>query len=106
MAEIIPFPDAPAWSLRVQLSGRSYQLSCGWNSRAALWSLDIATDRGDPIVQAIHLVPSYPLLSPHADRRLPEGELVILDQTGGQLDHVGREDFAANRALLVYVPEG
>lgn len=103
-AQIIPFPDAAAWTMRVRLDGIACRLSGRWNSRAELWSLDIATEDGTPIVQAIHIVPDYPLLMIHADKRLPPGELIALDQTGGRVEHIGRKDFAEGRVVLMYVP--
>lgn len=97
---IIKFPDAPEWSQRVKLDGKSYGLRARWNTSSLAWSLDVLTSGGVLIVAGIRVVRGAAMLSQFKDARLPSGDLVAYDvgATGDEYT-----DFTSGRAVLAYV---
>jgi hypothetical protein len=70
----------PYYTMRTRLDGREYNLRFAYNERSDRWHLDIATDADEPLVSGIKLICNWPLLRFFKwDRRLPPGELRVMD---------------------------
>lgn len=89
------------------LDGTVYKLHFSWNSRASQWSVDIRNSSNEDIVRGIAIVPNFPLLHQYERNGVPMGELLAVinnqDADGSQV--IGRDDFVAGKASIVYVPE-
>lgn len=53
------------------LGGQSLGIRLYWNSRAALWHMDVLRDDESPIYSGITLVSQYPLLADIPNTELP-----------------------------------
>jgi hypothetical protein len=73
------------YSLRCQLSGRTYGLEFRWNARDASWSFVISDATGN-VLASKKIVVGFPLLVHAMNQRLPYGEFAALDTAGGNKD--------------------
>ncbi len=87
------------YSLRCQLSGRTYALEFRWNARDASWSFTIADAVGD-VLASKKITLGLPILVHSVDQRLPYGEFMALD-TGGTDAEPGLEELGA-RVLFTF----
>jgi hypothetical protein len=102
----IEIPIAPSVAdqrLQVQLEQETFGLRARWNERVSTWLLDVSDDVG-VVVASVPIVVEAPLLRRYTDRRLPKGELVLVDTTG-QGAEPGLADLGA-RCRLLYTESG
>jgi len=62
----IPISDAFDQQFTITLEGTLYTMRLRLNYRMALWTLDLLTQDGDPIVYGVPLAPSSDLFAPYA----------------------------------------
>jgi hypothetical protein len=86
----------------IVLGAAVYRLRLAWNTRMELWTLDLSTRAGDPILSGIPVVLNYDLIGRFADARLPRGFIVAFDSTQSMAT-IGRLDLGRTVPLL-YVP--
>jgi hypothetical protein len=106
MALLIQTSPDPYYSERVRLDGRDYILRFAWNQREERWRLSILADNEEPIIHGLKLLTGWPLLRYYRfDRRLPPGELYVVDSTGNRAPP-GLEDLGeGRRCQLVYLTQ-
>lgn len=76
---IVAVEGSAYYSQRVRLSGRDYQLTLSWRTRAEIWKLDIHTDEGAAVALGILVSPNWPLLRPYRQREAcPPGDLIAV----------------------------
>lgn len=98
--QVIKFQDAPEWSQKVRLDGKSYKLRVRWNTSSEAWSVDVLTSGSVLIVSGLRIVRGQALLRQLQDARLPSGDLFAYD-TGARTDEY--LDFTEGRAKLAYI---
>lgn len=85
---------------RVRLESVTLSLRLNFNTRARTWTLDLAAEDGDPIVNGLRVVEGVDLLAPFRyDGRLPPGQLFARD-TSGLHREPGRDDLRADIRLV------
>lgn len=104
----ISMRDANDFVESVVLEQENLKLHFAWNDEAYCWYVDVRTMTNEDIVQAIAVVPNFPLLTQY--RRvggLPPGELmaVVVDENDPHNQTIGRDDFINGRFTMVYIPE-
>lgn len=108
LLEIPTRVDLPAYSQIVTLEGTAYQLDFTFNQRMALgvgkWMLQISDSQGNPIIDEVPVVATWPLFKRFRDARLPKGTIYAFDTSGQNLDP-GRFDFG-DRVRLLYLESG
>ena len=98
--QIIKFPDAPEWTQKVRLDGKSFKLRARWNTSSLAWSLDLLTSGSDAIVTGIRILRGQAMLRQFQDARLPEGDLFAYDTGARSGEYL---DFTEGRAKLSYI---
>jgi hypothetical protein len=95
----LPTSDQPFRTQSTSLEGRSYKLTFNWNSRTDRWSLDMATEDGDSIINGAVLVIGIDLLRtiPSTLDIVPPGELFLAGTDDPTLE-------TASSVSLIYVP--
>lgn len=63
------------------LEGTAYTFRIKWNFRASRFVMDLLTEQGEPILEGVPMVVSWPLIGRFKDERLPPGEIFVLDIT-------------------------
>lgn len=104
----ISMRDANDFVESVVLEQENLKLHFAWNPESYCWYVDVRTMTNEDIVQAIAIVPNFPLFNQY--RRvgnLPRGELmaVVVDADGESSQTIGRDDFLNGKFTLVYIPE-
>jgi hypothetical protein len=99
MTQSIPLPTHPFTTQSTSLEGRSYKLTFDWNSRSDRWSLDIATEDGDAVINGAVLVIGIDLLRtvPNTLDTVPPGELYLAGQDDPTLETI-------STVSMIYVP--
>lgn len=92
--------DSPSFVETVSIGDTTYRLAFSWNEREGFWYMDISTDDDDPILLGLKLVANWELMRRFADERLPDGQILVLDQSGRDEDP-GRNDLG-DRVILVF----
>ncbi|HHO8306038.1 TPA: hypothetical protein ACRXVT_005187 [Pseudomonas aeruginosa] len=69
--ELPLFTDSTNYRYSTALGGQSLGIRLYWNSRAALWHMDVLRDDESPIYSGVTLVPQYPLLADIPNTELP-----------------------------------
>ncbi len=69
--ELPLFTDSTNYRYSTALGGQSLGIRLYWNSRAALWHMDVLRDDESPIYSGITLVSQYPLLADIPNTELP-----------------------------------
>jgi len=101
---VIPWPDAPRWTLDVQLDGEVYTFRARWNTRMKTWALDILTADGDVLLRGVRAVLDYPLLPRWRTGDMPPGELFVVCPTGRCRQDPGRDSIGDDEPMrFVYV---
>lgn len=93
-------PGVPLQSLEVELDGSTYRLELAWNERDEAWSLSIFAQDGTQLLAGRAVLLGAGLTIRSVDRRLPPGELLVVD-TSGRDEDAGLADLG-DRVLLVY----
>jgi hypothetical protein len=99
----IPLRSLAEYTLEVTLGDQPYLLTVKWNTRAAHYTLDIATRDGTALVSGLGLLLNSELLRNHAGLGLPSGALMLIDAANVFTD-VGFDDLE-ERTALVYLTE-
>ena len=101
MISSIPLPtsDQPYRTQSTSLEGRSYKLTFDWNSRTDRWTMDIATEDGDRILDGAVLAVGIDLLRtvPNTLDTVPPGELFLVGTDDPTLETI-------SSVSLIYVP--
>ena len=101
MIQSIPLPTTakPFTAQSTSLEGRSYKLTFDWNSRSDRWSLDMATEDGDAVLNGAVLVIGIDLLRtvPSTFDHVPPGQLFLAGTYDPTLETIGD-------VSLIYVP--
>ncbi|MDH3598028.1 MAG: hypothetical protein OEU26_00145 [Candidatus Tectomicrobia bacterium] len=73
------------------MDGRSYLLTFNWNSRTDRWTLGVATEDGDRLIDGAVLVIGIDLLRtvPKTLDTSPPGDLVLVGKDDPTLDTIG-----------------
>lgn len=66
----------------VTLDGTVYQLHMAWNSECEFWSWGLLDADGNTLIDALALVPDYPLIDRIRTPDLPLGELCAITPDG------------------------
>lgn len=98
--EIGILPSVADQRLKVVLDGETFILRARWNASAGQWMLDVE-DAAGVILAGIPMTLAMPYLRRYADRRLPRGELLIIDTSAQDLE-AGLDDLGA-RVKLLYI---
>lgn len=96
---VIPWPQAPHWTMDVQLSGAVYTLRGRWNTRMGTWLLDLETGDGVRLLSGVRVVLEYPLLPRWRSDAMPPGELFVVCPTGRCNTDPGRDDIGRDASL-------
>lgn len=75
--------NVPSQTFRITLNSVSYNMEARWNSRAAFWSLDIADENQNDIINGIALKAGCNLLEPF---NFGIGGLYLYDTTEANLE--------------------
>lgn len=77
-------PGEVAFSLKVDLDNRPFTMQFTFNSRMAIWTLNISDDAGDELVNGIPIHVKQDLIrSFKHDPRMPQGLLVAVNLVDG-----------------------
>lgn len=77
---IIPFnPASVDQVMQVRLGETAYQVRATWNTRAAVWSLSISTEDGDPIISGAPVLAGWDPTLPYVRENLPPGRFILID---------------------------
>lgn len=87
------------FSFTIDLEGLSYIINITWSYREEAWYYDLLTIDEEAILQGKKLVVDFPLFLGYTDERLPEGDIVVYDQTG-KGDRIGRNDLGARGVFI------
>lgn len=90
--------DLPNYTMRVDLNSVIFILEFRYNERADRWVMDVQTEEAETIIQGVVLVTGVPLLSQYVDERLPEGDFVVLDRAGENINPT-RDNFGEDVEL-------
>lgn len=93
--------DAPAYSMRVDLSSVEFLLTFKFNERDSAWFLSVFDSLGAAIVEGVKVTLGIPLLRGIADARRPAGDLIAVDTTNAHAEAEALADLG-DRVLLVY----
>jgi hypothetical protein len=103
MATRITLPvrsDLEAYSFVANLDGTNYLLAFRFNSRSALWAMDISTAAGTPILSGIPVQTNVALTERFRwNPAMPPGSFIPIDTSGNNGD-AGRDDLGNNVVLL------
>lgn len=97
----IPIPNLNDSLLEVELDDEIFFLHFSWNSTGEYWTMAIENAYNDEILTGVKLLPSRFLLKKFSDDTLPLGDFIVVREDERQT--VGREDFSAKKATLIYV---
>lgn len=97
----IPVPNHNDSLLEVELDEEIFFLHFSWNSTGGFWTMAVENAYNDEIVSSIPLLPNRLLLSQFSLEALPLGDFMVLRED--DLQAVGREDFFAKKATLIYI---
>ena len=86
----LPTKDQPYITQSVSLDGRAYVFTFNWNSRSDRWSLGLATEDGDSIIDGAVVVMGIDLLStiPNTLDYVPPGQLWVGGDDDPTLDTI------------------
>lgn len=98
---VITVPNHNDSLLEVELDEEIFFLHFSWNSTGEFWTMAIENAYNDEIVSGIPLLPNRLLLSQFSFESLPLGDFMVVREDG--LQAVGREDFFAKKATLIYL---
>lgn len=103
MTYTIPAPDGTKfhWQVSLKLDGVELVLDYKWNPRAEHWTIDIATQQGEDLVNGQVLKPGKHLLDRSTSPNKPPGLLTVL-WSSLKLDIPGLTSFAEEPVYLVY----
>lgn len=88
------------FKFRTTLDEVDYFLRFRWNSRSALWLMDIYDADDQPINMSIRLVVNTNLIEKYKNDRMPKGILMLFD-TEGSYEECGFDELG-NRCVLIY----
>lgn len=103
MIVVIPFRDLSSFSEDVELDNEIYRFSFDWNTSGKFWSMSIKNTDNDILISGVKMVLNYDMIGDWCDRGLPDGKLVVIDES--ESEHEIREkDFVNDRRLqLIYL---
>lgn len=87
--------------LEVELDEEIFFLHFSWNETGGFWTMAVENAYNDEIVSSIPLLPNRLLLSQFSLEALPLGDFMVVRED--DLQTVGREDFFAKKATLIYL---
>jgi hypothetical protein len=90
--------------MTIALEGVRYRLKVYYSFRAAIWQLDVQTDRETDLLLGLKLVPDWPLIARFKINGLPPGEFRAVDTSEEGLPP-GRDDFGSNRRVRLRYEE-
>jgi hypothetical protein len=93
-------PTMPDQKFYSQLEGELFNFRVRWNDRAGMWFLSIG-DAAGTIVSGRGVILGASLLRRFTDRRLPKGDLIVIDTSGKNVD-AGIDDLGT-RVKIIYV---
>jgi hypothetical protein len=80
---IVPFdPASVDQEMNVRLGDTTYLLRATWNTRAAVWSLSISTEDGDPIISGAPMLAGWDPTLPYVRENMPTGRFILIDSQG------------------------
>lgn len=92
--------DLEAYTFVAVLDGVSYQLGFSFNYRSGLWSMDIASKDGTPIVSGLPVQTNVFLTERFRWKpAMPQGHFLPQDASGNNAD-AGRNDLGNNVQIL------
>ncbi|NBI43467.1 hypothetical protein GVX76_08210 [[Haemophilus] felis] len=97
----VPIPNLNDSLLEVELDDEIFFLHFSWNSTGEFWTMAIENAYNDEILTGVKLLPDRFLLQQFNEETLPLGDFIVVREDEQQA--VGREDFFAKRAVLIYV---
>lgn len=101
MIQAIPTRDADAYTQRLSLDGRIYQLRLVWRERVSSWYVDVRDRDGAPIIVGRRLTALWSPTQPARD--LLRGLLLTIAPEGNE-DDPGRDAFVDDGRAVLYVP--
>ena len=105
MPRAVPLsPSVPNYRVGTTLDGIPYIFDVRWNSRGAMWFIDILDIDEDPIASGLAAVLGTVLGIRVTDPRMPPGDLILTDTSGEDRD-AGFDDLG-DRVVLLYYDEG
>ena len=94
----------PEYTLEATLDDVPYQLTVKWNTRAAQYTMDIATRDNVVLISGLGLALNSDLVRSHAASGLPSGGgFALIDPSGGWQDVVF--DDLERRCQLIFLTE-
>ena len=97
---IIDVPDMNDSVSRVVLDNVPYQIRFTYNMTGDYWKFGLSDSQGNPIVQGVKIVPTFPLNLFVGSDEMPFGVFAVLTK----LDRIGRNDFRDDKAKFVFCP--
>lgn len=98
---IIPIPNHNDSLLEVELDEEIFFLHFSWNSTGGFWTMAVENAYNDEVISGIPLLPNRLLLSQFTGEELPIGDFMVVREDN--LQALGREDFFAEKASLIYL---
>jgi len=93
--------EVPAFKHRVDLDDRTYVLNYYFNTRSAMWHMDVMDADENPLLMGRAMTVDCDLLFQYEDPNLPQAMLVLFDQTEKH-EECGLDDLG-NRCRLLYM---
>lgn len=104
---VIPTDNTPSYTMSVVLTQRQYQMYFNYNDREDRWYFSTGTESGEALVRGVKIVPNLPLLKRYADRRLPEGILMVVVWFGTDDSPPGLNELSpTGRCQMIYLEPG
>lgn len=75
----LPTFDDPFYDMLIDLEGVGYRVEFRFNQRNNCWYFDLSLEDGTELLKGIKIVPSIPLLSRFANRKIPAGILMAVN---------------------------
>lgn len=103
LSEIPIKETAPAFKIRIEISGVQYIFRFIWNNRSQTWVMDLYDANENPLATGINMVVNFPLLYTRRVEGLPNGVLILFD-TKETNQECGRNDLG-ERCKLYFLED-
>ncbi len=99
--QVIPFNENSNFYQQITLDGSVFFLGFRWNALNEFWVMSVFDIDYNPIINAIKVVPNYPLLSQYTMLNRPKGEIICHNIVADD-DVIRRYDMQQKFEMIYY----